>query len=463
MTNSFVVRILILFFLFPVASAAQGWEEITPAGFTGVTQFRSFEYQNGGYELFMWFSQYEPRLGLRLDESGAWSTISVYDSVLCDSVNMEYSEYELLDLGKSSLNRNRTYSLYRRTGCLTGSVVELYVDTTGSVSRQRLLSSYPFDNPYALGSIAVSGVDSDLMFVRPPGDSLRLSTDGGETFVGRPYPVSGASSGGGGVFTSPFETNKVFVTVFDPLPSALVLYVSTDAGMIWSLAGGDLVHIDFHSTDPSLAYGPSPSDIDFNDAIAKTTNGGFSWTTVLRGDSLGDPGTVRFYSVEVHKDHPDTVYAGSNLKIYYTTDAGISWRIYNDTFPASPVIGIFQISPTDTLLVVAQGGIFKVYDSFVLGVNENRSPLPSNFALWQNYPNPFNPQTVIRYELPSSARVVLKVFDVLGNEVRTLVNAFEYPGIHQVMLDASNLATNVYFYRLTAGSFTDVKKLLVVK
>jgi hypothetical protein len=70
---------------------------------------------------------------------------------------------------------------------------------------------------------------------------------------------------------------------------------------------------------------------------------------------------------------------------------------------------------------------------------------------------------VIRYELSSSVRVALKVFDVLGNDVRTLANAFEHRGIHQVTLDASRMASGVYFYSLTAGSFTDVKKLVVAK
>jgi len=463
MTNWRFRRISIQLLLLQAELTAQGWEEITPPGFTGVTAFRSFEYQNGGFELFMWFSEFEPRQGLRLDESGKWETIAVYESLLCDSVNMEYSEYELLDVGKSSLSRNRTYSTYRRTGCITGSVVELHVDTTGAVSRQRLLLSYPFADAYGFGSVAVSAADSDLVFVRLLDDTLHVSTDGGETFVARLDPTSGGS--GGGTFLSPFETNKVFVNDYDPISLESALYISTDIGMTWSVAPGvgDLSGIDFHPTNSSIAYGSAPVAIDLNDYITKTTNGGISWTGVLSGDSLGDPGTVRFHSVEVHKDRPDTVYVGSNLKIYYTTDAGISWRIYNDTFPLSPIIGIFQIPSTDTLIVVAQGGVFKVYDSFVLDVDNDENQLPMSFALRQNYPNPFNPVTIIKYDLPVGVNVILKVFDVIGNEVRTLVDGFEDTGYHKVTLDGSSLASGVYFYRLSAESFNDVKKMLIVK
>jgi hypothetical protein len=90
-------------------------------------------------------------------------------------------------------------------------------------------------------------------------------------------------------------------------------------------------------------------------------------------------------------------------------------------------------------------------------------PVPREFSLAQNYPNPFNPTTIIKYDLPTESQVTLKVYDILGREVRTVIDEFEEAGYHQVTLDASNLATGVYFYRLTAGVFTDAKRLLVVK
>ncbi len=89
--------------------------------------------------------------------------------------------------------------------------------------------------------------------------------------------------------------------------------------------------------------------------------------------------------------------------------------------------------------------------------------LPKSVCLLGNYPNPFNPVTIIKYELPKDARVSLRVYDVLGKEVITLADGHFTAGYHEVTLDASNLATGIYFYRLTSGAFTDVKKILVVK
>jgi hypothetical protein len=89
--------------------------------------------------------------------------------------------------------------------------------------------------------------------------------------------------------------------------------------------------------------------------------------------------------------------------------------------------------------------------------------LPLRFGLSQNYPNPFNPATVIRYSLPVTSYVMLKMYNVLGQEVATLVNAEMKPGSYEVTWDASGMASGVYLYRLTAGSFVETKKLVLMR
>jgi len=89
--------------------------------------------------------------------------------------------------------------------------------------------------------------------------------------------------------------------------------------------------------------------------------------------------------------------------------------------------------------------------------------LPQEPQLFQNYPNPFNPATTIRYALPQRAHVMLNVFNTLGQQVATLVDAAEEPGEHSVKFDGSGLASGVYFYRLRAGDYMATKKLMVVR
>ncbi len=96
------------------------------------------------------------------------------------------------------------------------------------------------------------------------------------------------------------------------------------------------------------------------------------------------------------------------------------------------------------------------------GVDENNN-LINSFALSQNYPNPFNPSTIISYQLATAGQVSLKVYDVLGNEVATLVNKVQDPGSHSINFNASNLSTGVYFYQLKSGNYSLTKKMTLIK
>jgi hypothetical protein len=88
---------------------------------------------------------------------------------------------------------------------------------------------------------------------------------------------------------------------------------------------------------------------------------------------------------------------------------------------------------------------------------------PAEFVLLQNYPNPFNPTTTITYDLPMRSRVTLKIFNVLGQEVATLIDGEVEMGRHELRWDASGLANGVYFYRLQAGGLVENKKMLLLR
>ncbi|PIW68969.1 MAG: hypothetical protein COW08_09715, partial [Ignavibacteriales bacterium CG12_big_fil_rev_8_21_14_0_65_30_8] len=89
--------------------------------------------------------------------------------------------------------------------------------------------------------------------------------------------------------------------------------------------------------------------------------------------------------------------------------------------------------------------------------------LPSKFELFQNYPNPFNPSTQIYYSVAKSGNVNLEIFDLLGRKIETLVNQFHSPGNYNVVFNAKNLSSGVYFYQLRAGSFSQVNKMILIK
>ncbi len=103
------------------------------------------------------------------------------------------------------------------------------------------------------------------------------------------------------------------------------------------------------------------------------------------------------------------------------------------------------------------------YNPNVVGVEQDYQNIPTQFELSQNYPNPFNPETTIKYQIPEGGHVSLKIYDVLGREVVTLVNEFQFAGNYTKMFNASSLSSGVYFYRLKTDKYSKSKKMILMK
>src|ERR1039457_5237363 len=145
------------------------------------------------------------------------------------------------------------------------------------------------------------------------------------------------------------------------------------------------------------------------------------------------------------------------MSIRRTTDGGITW-LYQDT--PMPVI-LASISFTDVYNGVAvgrDGTILRTTNGGVTFIGEENSiTKPQDFAFFQNFPNPFNPNTVISYSLPLASNLRLIVFNSLGQKVKVLENGFKNAGNYSVNFIASDLPSGIYFYKLEAGQFSQIK------
>lgn len=141
------------------------------------------------------------------------------------------------------------------------------------------------------------------------------------------------------------------------------------------------------------------------------------------------------------------------------------WITHGENVMALTYEDMYQCAGTGNFHITASALVRGVMDymGIVTSIDDVNIITPGNFALYQNYPNPFNPGTVISYRLPDNGFVSLKVHDVLGNEVATLVNEEKPAGIHQVSFNANSLSSGVYFYTIQAGDFFETKKMIFQK
>ena len=183
---------------------------------------------------------------------------------------------------------------------------------------------------------------------------------------------------------------------------------TTDGGNNWSAKGGtgDLESIYFADENTGWA--------SYRDGIIlNSTDGGETWVTQLSG-------------------------INNVVSSVYFVDANTGWAVGSN----------------GTILKTTNGGV-----TFVEGEEE----LPYKFSLKQNYPNPFNPSTKISFQLVEAGLTSLKVYDVLGNEVATLMNEEKSAGIYEVTLDGSTLTSGMYLYKLQSGNFAETKKMVLLK
>ncbi len=201
--------------------------------------------------------------------------------------------------------------------------------------------------------------------------------------------------------------------------------------------------------------------IDITGTLNWNDNFGPDSTSILKieADTLNNYGRLNISGQASLKGKATVALAPSSVIgdsiLILTAQQGVADTFYS----AESDVDTIGLQPS----YLANSVSLNLFRNNVQAVENESIKLPNNYELSQNYPNPFNPSTKIRFDLPQSGLVTLKVYDILGKEVATLVNEDKSAGYYEVNFNASNFASGVYFYRITAGKFTAIKKLLLIK
>ncbi|HEX9250676.1 MAG TPA: T9SS type A sorting domain-containing protein [Ignavibacteriaceae bacterium] len=320
------------------------------------------------------------------------------------------------------------------------------------------LAFYGYDIEFANDSIGFADDSGRLYKSVDQGQNWELVTD----TLGQIYDISFYKDSIGYLCFSHSSPNYITQTRY--------IYKTTDQGETWIRSyfeGGGLnesVYYDkiciINKTDCIIsAFLESP--IGGFSSLIKTTDAGSTW------ELLSDFGVLDLAFVS-----PQKGWAINGYSIVKTTDGGLLWDTLQTFATWDDVFTNFEFFNPNISYGINQNHIYRtidgwvtysIVDSIVTGLNEQQITA-TEFILEQNYPNPFNPNTVIKYQIPITSQVTLKVYDILGNEIATLVNEEKSEGNYSYSFTPSpTLSSGIYFYQLKTDNFIHTKKMLLLK
>jgi len=292
-----------------------------------------------------------------------------------------------------------------------------------------------------------------------PAYAVRAMSDG-TLFAGTLFGVLRSSDGGHEWRTAGNLPSKVlFMDVSQAgeilaAPEDQGMYLSSDRGETWrslGLARNDIQTVRFAPSGDFLVgvYG----------GVYLSTNRGASWNYHSVNATA--------YTYVLAFGAGQSLYAGTYQGVFESTDGGSSWTAAGDSGMTTNTVLALNIAPDGSLLAgTYRGGVYKskqtAFPPVVEGV-EPEGKLPLSMSLAQNYPNPFNPSTRFEFHTAGREMVSLRVFDLLGREVATIIDGEVSPGMHDVLWDARGIASGTYFYRLQTRASTLIRKLMIMK
>ena len=337
-------------------------------------------------------------------------------------------------------------------------------------------------------------------------------TGGAKVILGSNIYINGGSSTGPAILTSVMT----FVSgVIETGPYFWVCLTSTAANVVGYSNASYIVGAMGRGMSNS---GPSSKDFPVGDAgglrtfnLRSTTTGvatgHFAWVRCIPGkaststlnytNNIDKVSQVRYFQIgfdrvlgvatpnmSFDRFRPsygidDGIVAGNiNLRAAYSIDTLVTWNGFNQstndtTTLTNPPTSFHPDSLAPAIILNGGAGVMYVAFARAAGTTDNslenttavndHSGKPLSFELLQNYPNPFNPSTMINFTLSQRSFVTLKIFNVLGKEIATLINSQKEPGTYIVNFNAGKLSNGVYFYKLTAGNYSSVKKMILMK
>ncbi len=371
---------------------------------------------------------------------------------------------------------------------ITNAVYGQFVNTFGSLVGSAFVIAEAVPASGKGGCVAFG--DSTYLMVRNKNDiHYGQVVNKSGTLVGTPIRISVNSAGENAMA---FDGTN-YLVVFRDLGNGKIIYGQfvSKSGI---LVGSNFIIDDgpYFSDNPvSVAYDGSRYLVAYHKQAANN-NGWNLYARFVTPAGIVASSRITIRDSTYTPGVPLIAFDGTNYLIIWvdkllTNSSVLMGRYFNksgvpvkDAFPISqpvddkvPYFGvpIFGSNKFLTVTFRVQTANFKigdVYGKFIesssTGLNEDEINLiPNIFSLSQNYPNPFNPSTIIKFSIPKSSFITLKVFDLLGREVATLVNEEKSWGNYKINFDGSSLSSGIYFYRLQAGSFVDTKKFIFMK
>ncbi|MEO8210789.1 MAG: T9SS type A sorting domain-containing protein [bacterium] len=243
----------------------------------------------------------------------------------------------------------------------------------------------------------------------------------------------------------------------DVLGDSIHVLKTVDGGSNWinmySKGRAHLSSVYFLNENTGWAAGFSRSGGN-EDMILKTSNGGINWQ-IFDYPSLSFINSIFFTSYDTGWYCSSGIFKSINSGANWTNQIPSNGNDYYTSITFTDNKNGWIVGTNGKILSTITGGI-----SSVSSLNEN---IPVAFSLNQNYPNPFNPTTNINFSIPISSFVTLKIYELTGKEIVTLINDNLNAGVYKINFNAGYLASGIYFYKIIAGEYSDIKKMTLLK